>query len=484
MSDDSVQLLRDNTGLLEPEAEWFSSRLAELTQHILANKALLAPIRRLPTEILSEIFLLAVPDDWFTVPSGAMTLPYASVCHAWRIVSLTTPQLWAAIVVRSSVEWNGSGEMHGIPQRVQVKHLSHVIDAYLTRSAGAPLTIVFEAGNQGALEYAPCWSRLVQESARWESADVSCPLAFFSQPMIPPSFARLQSLNLVVTHAPTVSHDFDATTYFSTAPIRKLSIQGERALPCDAKEWPTAWQPSYLQIWDIPVNQVGHILEAFAPCVQQLSVLRDPWDTDSPHPDTEVELPLLHTLDVIRGATPAFYVNPPNLKEVILYESCSSAPHADIPALEALLARNPSVRLTSLTLNALPVSGHRALELLETLPALEYLCLGARDTDSDEPPSTDVVGPHMLLSLTRSRSRSQSLALLPRLEHLEVITRHGLYSSLYRSRLEMPIILMLCSRLQPIAQEERDLQTLLAFECDIEGVTLARARGLMDPPEP
>lgn len=70
---------------------------------ILTRKALLAPVRRLPPELLSHIFLLRLrsPDN-MGKKHGARhannrSLPVwlSSVCHRWRSVAMQTGELWA-----------------------------------------------------------------------------------------------------------------------------------------------------------------------------------------------------------------------------------------------------------------------------------------------------------------------------------------------------------------------------------------------------
>ena len=60
------------------------------------NKALLAPIRRLPVEILQKIFTLCFP---FVTTANIEWLPFkvAHVSAQWRAVASTTPDLWRRV---------------------------------------------------------------------------------------------------------------------------------------------------------------------------------------------------------------------------------------------------------------------------------------------------------------------------------------------------------------------------------------------------
>ncbi|KAL1710033.1 hypothetical protein EV121DRAFT_286071 [Schizophyllum commune] len=57
-------------------------------------RAALAPVRRLPRELLIAIFMLALPDAWDEADVRA-TLNFAAVCFCWREVALAIPQFWA-----------------------------------------------------------------------------------------------------------------------------------------------------------------------------------------------------------------------------------------------------------------------------------------------------------------------------------------------------------------------------------------------------
>ncbi|KAH8824553.1 hypothetical protein DL96DRAFT_1468207, partial [Flagelloscypha sp. PMI_526] len=71
-----------------------------------AHISLLAPVRRLPVDVLSEIFLFscsqglvfnAGPDN--RVACEAPVLLLSAVCHFWRNIVLTQPSLWDTILI-------------------------------------------------------------------------------------------------------------------------------------------------------------------------------------------------------------------------------------------------------------------------------------------------------------------------------------------------------------------------------------------------
>ncbi|KAJ6477936.1 hypothetical protein C8R47DRAFT_945993, partial [Mycena vitilis] len=60
-------------------------------------RSLFAPVRRLPTEILTEIFALCHPTTDTIRAAQSHLLPLAQVCWRWYETVIGTPRLWATI---------------------------------------------------------------------------------------------------------------------------------------------------------------------------------------------------------------------------------------------------------------------------------------------------------------------------------------------------------------------------------------------------
>ncbi|KAL1736566.1 hypothetical protein EV714DRAFT_279154 [Schizophyllum commune] len=76
--------------------ETFGERIQE---QLVLHDALLAPWRRLPLELLSAIFLLAVPDGWEDMYAGKRNwkLRFIRVCYQWRRIARSIPHLWSTL---------------------------------------------------------------------------------------------------------------------------------------------------------------------------------------------------------------------------------------------------------------------------------------------------------------------------------------------------------------------------------------------------
>ncbi|KAK7037972.1 hypothetical protein R3P38DRAFT_2516528 [Favolaschia claudopus] len=81
--------------------------LQYLGELIAFHRALLAPWRRLPVEIISQIFQLTLESrvcgDAFGKDDRAGTLRLCNVCPIWRAIALQTPALWNILSIRSPI---------------------------------------------------------------------------------------------------------------------------------------------------------------------------------------------------------------------------------------------------------------------------------------------------------------------------------------------------------------------------------------------
>ncbi|KAJ6532010.1 hypothetical protein B0H19DRAFT_1005659 [Mycena capillaripes] len=96
-----------------------------------AHRALLSPIRRIPPEVLSEIFIQCLPQDTKFVKfvKASVTdcpLLLTQVSSNWRCVALATPLLWSSITVNLSVK----SCLPNLP----------LIKAWIARSGSCPLS--------------------------------------------------------------------------------------------------------------------------------------------------------------------------------------------------------------------------------------------------------------------------------------------------------------------------------------------------------
>ncbi|KAJ6594657.1 hypothetical protein B0H19DRAFT_912125, partial [Mycena capillaripes] len=63
-----------------------------------SHKALISPVRRLPLDIIQEIFVACIPTHRNCVMSASEApVLLGRICSSWRAISLSTPRIWARI---------------------------------------------------------------------------------------------------------------------------------------------------------------------------------------------------------------------------------------------------------------------------------------------------------------------------------------------------------------------------------------------------
>ncbi|KAL1689954.1 hypothetical protein GGG16DRAFT_92984 [Schizophyllum commune] len=92
------------TDALDAEIAATRARLEDLQrirQQLVEDKqlkaGLVAPIRRLPFELVAAVILLALPDNWTTAVCGTVYLPLLHVNHRLRAIALATPRVWHVV---------------------------------------------------------------------------------------------------------------------------------------------------------------------------------------------------------------------------------------------------------------------------------------------------------------------------------------------------------------------------------------------------
>ncbi|KAJ7753818.1 hypothetical protein B0H16DRAFT_1544045 [Mycena metata] len=156
-------------------------QLQAVYTYVQAHMALLTPVRRLPRDIIQEIFIACLPEDRNCVMS-ALEAPVllGQVCSSWRTISLSTPRLWARLHI---VEPLLPREPSVSKQLLHAeKHAQRIetTKAWLARSGECPLSLSFSS-----------------ESSQWGAEGVDAPNIFFQVLVL---FARRwQDIRLVAS---------------------------------------------------------------------------------------------------------------------------------------------------------------------------------------------------------------------------------------------------------------------------------------------
>ncbi|KAK7058211.1 hypothetical protein R3P38DRAFT_1196186 [Favolaschia claudopus] len=159
---------------LEKEMLRMASERHSLASYAASCRSALAPIHRLPNEILANIFALCIPQELYNVYDLTESTPeqevdcishrhllqLAQVCARWHRIAMGTPQLWSSIAVRSDL-WSECG--------ISPETLLALVEAALDRGQNCPLTLIIRASEhvESILELA------TRHAHRWRSVNLN-----------------------------------------------------------------------------------------------------------------------------------------------------------------------------------------------------------------------------------------------------------------------------------------------------------------------
>ncbi|KAJ7649019.1 hypothetical protein DFH06DRAFT_1208767 [Mycena polygramma] len=180
----TAELVRRDTQItrLREQLDQLLAERAVVQTHYTECNSVFAPIRRLPSEILAEIFGFCC--DSFTPFIEELDSEYVSlrtemarlaheplltlsrVCARWHHIALGTPALWRRIEV-DEILWTAPTRLEGNMELLQ---------AALERSDDHPLTVAV-ANVRETPPHLPTFELVAQHSARWREATFICSFA-------------------------------------------------------------------------------------------------------------------------------------------------------------------------------------------------------------------------------------------------------------------------------------------------------------------
>ncbi|KAJ7753741.1 hypothetical protein B0H16DRAFT_761934 [Mycena metata] len=245
-----------------------------------------APIRRLPDDMLLEIFHLCSPlqqptyyDDWKeyhkedpmsklqrATPRYRYLLQLAQVCASWRGLIMDSPALWAKI--ETDFTHLVTRKEYGASEPILAVEIFAVSRVFLGRSAIAPLQIQLRSRHFGLLPYGPVLDCMVQQSHRWTHAKIwaDSPSEDFA------AFASVRG-NLPVLENLHVSNLRDDCNFFEFAPrLTELTLE-EPIAPHPKLPWGQIQTLSYAQLYSDELNDaLSHLSRC--PQLTSLAFLR------------------------------------------------------------------------------------------------------------------------------------------------------------------------------------------------------------------
>ncbi|TRM64072.1 hypothetical protein BD626DRAFT_265106 [Schizophyllum amplum] len=391
------------------------------------HHAIVSPWRRLPREIMSEIFLLALPMDWMYGNTGRRgSLNLTGVCHAWRVVVLNTPRIWANLRFDG---WNPLAR-HTKALRAELDKTSQVpltLDIDLSRSGnhGAPMTNPEDAwSNEG-------WEILCSQSHRWSSVDLdSLPLAAYAS-LSSRAFPILESLRIGV-HA--VHRNEDAKNEIPLDCFHNAPALANLAIFYDGPIVPFTMPPT-LAITDLTIlcsDSSDERAPSLLPCLEAILATCDTLQQCTitarnfliPAHPKPVTFPALRKLTLDDDAVSLCrFIAAPNLEAAVLTGSPDWGTGGDgLAAMTTLLHNRDSSgckALRQLNICGLPARPEDAIRFLHQVPQLTNLVISNEDPE-DAGAHDLFVSIELLKGLSRDSEAPGAATLLPNLLRLSV----------------------------------------------------------------
>ncbi|KAJ7913524.1 hypothetical protein B0H13DRAFT_2468593 [Mycena leptocephala] len=147
-----LKRLDDEIADLQRAIDKLADERETLGVYVEAHKALISPVRRLPLDIIQEIFMACLPTHRNCVMSASEApVLLGRICSAWRAISLSTPPLWASLHIVEPMHSSGSEEPSTLIKEKMEQRLE-TTKTWLGRSGQCPLSISLESCPNNAFD--------------------------------------------------------------------------------------------------------------------------------------------------------------------------------------------------------------------------------------------------------------------------------------------------------------------------------------------
>ncbi|KAJ7453185.1 hypothetical protein FB451DRAFT_673074 [Mycena latifolia] len=379
-----IDELEPHMASIEEGMGFLASRPAALLHSLDDHKSTASPIRRLPPEILGEIFAFSVHSTYYFGDVSEVSGPlshqapwvFTRVCRRWAAVALGTPGLWSMV----SLDLDRLGERGAVS----------MTKLWLARSRNLPLTIkIFhdsDALDRPRLDSHLVLDAVMQHSERWQNAYISISLPLlFQLANLHGRLAALTTLTITVDIAALQDRCGDLV------PLRRTFIEAPQLTAFCASFWDDRLLRSPFAF---PLHQLTRLSTTFTSSAEALCTLRklsNIVDCRLQYEEHEalplacvpILLPHLRVLTIQTTLEQDDPVEMQHTDSLLNYlktprlEDLSTHNTADADAVLALFARSGCAgSLRSLRFYLDPSRGDMFLTLLQRLPRLATLELG------------------------------------------------------------------------------------------------------------
>ncbi|KAJ6562556.1 hypothetical protein B0H19DRAFT_1375604 [Mycena capillaripes] len=246
-----------------------AARKRERLQHFIdAHLALVSPVRRLPDDVVRDVFVATLPSGRNpTIISDEGPLLLCRICKSWRTVALTTPRLWASLHIV-------------VPTSSKLKHLVDLVINWLKRSGTVPLEISMvyskichpddslgEPDWSNPYDISPLLSALAAASHRWKNMQLILPNLGFASPLARLSSGDvplLETIGLCTPDGSAKSDSFGPLAFLTAESLRSITFTGTHSFANSPVSWTTLTHLSITHVWPVRVT---------LPCALALAIL-------------------------------------------------------------------------------------------------------------------------------------------------------------------------------------------------------------------
>ncbi|KAK7040196.1 hypothetical protein VNI00_010002 [Paramarasmius palmivorus] len=392
------ELSRINTEIyrLKSTLAYLISQREKLQAFVNSHRALISPLRRLPPEVLSEIFVLCLPHECNPTRNVAEApLLLTLVCKQWRQVALSTARLWSALHIYLPPRPQKCGKF---PELLERRSLG--VKAWLSRSGTLPISFSLVIGlsresRQGHTVYQPILDALFGFRERWVDVMIRVPsavLTAFEQSVKPEEVPLLRKL--------TVDYDLASRQLLIDGSQYGIGPQLEnRAIPmgkfiCEAPALRDLTLLDPIQnVYTLPLNwaklthfksetvlgslhnprEVLDVLIQGAPNLRSVNItanFRPPY-VPMTEPKKPVTLPFLHTLHLRLQ----FDVSPPPFGGIVHHVPGTQQVNTYGAQVEGIFAGFLAPKLQTLCIRFSNIVDQPGVHIPTTVPFLKFLIL-------------------------------------------------------------------------------------------------------------
>lgn len=257
-----IQYLEGMLGRLRGRAVALSDEKIRMEDQSALCEASIAPIRRVPVEIMGQIFeqvVTSATEHGLGVPTDLHSL--TTTCYAWRMLALSTPSLWSTIRM-------DSGSYLGELSRRQS---AAFVRAQLRWSGDAPLhlSVLVASITRGDDQFDEAWRGVCSQSHRWKTVIVNAAGTNSTFWQDNPCFTNLPAL--VDLKIWMDERDTQFPVVFDSPKLRRIEIDHSVLNFARQSHFPLS-RPSTLVLTGIPLADCLSAMQWFSSTLESLRV--------------------------------------------------------------------------------------------------------------------------------------------------------------------------------------------------------------------